>query len=121
MSSEVDIILWRRRPELRTGVNEYERLILRLQVNMNDHIGSAIRMAGYIAEFQRYRRQVPTLPEDVVGYQVALRTGRLASRKFNDDGLAIEVDRDKMALMLRTISTMTDHRVCLICTRIPVA
>ena len=107
------------RPELCAIVHENKSLILGLQVNMNNHIRLSI--SGNIAELQRNRRQITTLPEDIIRNNVTLGTGWIASWKLNHNRLAIQINGDKVTGMEGTITSVSNHGVCLIGTRITIA
>src|SRR5947199_3123982 len=112
------IIFAGRWPELVPIIYEDKCLILGLQVNMNNHIRLGI--SSNIAKLQRNRRQITTLPEDIVRNNIALSARWIASGKLNHNCLAIQVDSDKVRWMKEAITPMSNHSVCLIGTRITI-
>src|SRR6266567_3894299 len=89
------------RPELRPIVNEDNSLIL----NMNQHIRFAISID--IAELKRHGDQIAALIEQVWA-AVNDRLSGVATHKFNDDDMSMQVDGDEVARMGRIIG-MTNH------------
>src|SRR5207248_4280553 len=112
------IVFAGRWPELVPIIYENKCLILGLQVNMNNHIRLAI--SSNIAKLQRNRRQITTLPEDIVRNNIALGARWIASGKLNHNCLAIQVDGDKVSWMEGAIIPMSNYGVCLIATRITI-
>ena len=85
---------------------------------MNNHIRLAI--SSNVAKLQRNRRQITTLPEDIVRNNIALCARWIASGKLNHNCLAIQVDGDKVSWMEGAIIPMSNYGVCLIGTRITI-
>src|SRR3989442_12202222 len=98
-------------------VDKYKGLILGLQVNMNNHIKAMV--ARDVTKLKRDGSEVTTLTKDVVGNHVAFCASGIASRKLNNDSLAIQVDSYEVRGVLRTI-TMTNNSASLEGTRITI-
>src|SRR5205823_10701842 len=98
------IIFAGRWPELVPIIYEDKCLILGLQVNMNNHISLAI--CSNIAKLQRNRRQITTLPKNVIRNNIALSTRWITSRKLYHNCLAIQIDGHKVSWMEQAIIPM---------------